>query len=92
MNAYNAYGYRENAMARRNRSTLGTMRRFLRAVFAVVGERLSSPEARVAEVIVSFVAAIGLIGGMESGAVPLYVGLPVCLVLAAAGLLTHFED
>lgn len=92
MNAYNAYGYRENAMARRNRSAFGTMRRFLRAVFAVIGERLNSPEARVAEVIGSFVVALGLIGGMESGAVPLYIGLPVCLVLAAAGLLTHFED
>lgn len=92
MNAYNAYGYRENISARRNRSALGTMRRLMRAVFAVIGERLGSAEARVAAVIGGFVVALGLVGGMESGSVPLYIGLPVCLVLAAAGLLTHFED
>ena len=42
--------------------------------------------------IVGFVLALGLVGGMESGAVPLYVGFPICLVLGVAGLLTHFDD
>ena len=92
MNAYNTYGYREHVGARRNRSALGTMRRLMRAVFAVLRERLGSPEVRAAAVIGGFVVALGLVGGMESGAVPIYVGLPVCLALAAAGLLTHFED
>ncbi len=92
MNAYNAYGYREHVGARRNRSALATVRRFLRAVFAVLGERLSAPEVRVAAVVIGFVIALGLIGGMESGALPIYIGLPLCLVLAAAGLLVHFED
>lgn len=92
MNAYNAYGYRENVAVKRNRLARNTMRRLMRAVFAVLGERLGSPEVRAAAVIGGFVVALGLVGGMESGAVPIYVGLPVCLVLAAAGLLAHFED
>lgn len=92
MNAYNAYGYREVIRQKRNRSALSIVRRFLRAVFAVIGERVRAIEVRVAVVICSFVGALGVIGGMESGMLPLYVGLPICLALAALGLLTHFED
>ena len=92
MNAYNTYGYRGNTVAGRNRSARGMMRRLMRAVFAVIGERIRTSEVRAAMVIGSFVVALGLVGGMESGVVSLYVGLPICLVLAAAGLLTHFED
>ncbi len=92
MNAYNAYGYRGNVTAKRNRSALRTALRFLRAVLAVLAERVRGVEVRAAFVIAGFVLALGLVGGMESGIVPLYVGLPVCLILAVAGLLTHFDD
>lgn len=92
MNAYNAYGYRGNVTAKRNRSALRTVMCFLRAVISVTVERLRTMEARATLVLVGFVLALGLAGGMESGAVPLYVGLPVCLLLAVAGLLTHFDD
>ncbi len=92
MNAYNSYGYRGTIGARRNRSAIGTFLRLMRAIFAVIGERLRAVEVRVAAVIGSFVVGLGLIGGMESGMVELYIGLPICLVLAAAVLLMHFED
>jgi|GEM_PF-1290482 len=92
MNAYNAYGYRGNVTAKRNRSALRTALRFLRAVLEVIGERLAATEIRVASVVIGFAVTLGLVGGMESGMVPLYVGLPICLVLAVAGLLMHFED
>lgn len=92
MNAYNAYGYRGNVTAKRNRSALRTALRFLRAVIEVILERVRAVEVRTASVILGFVAALGLVGGMECGMIPVYIGLPVCLVLAAAGLLTHFDD
>lgn len=92
MNAYNTYGYRGNVTAKRNRSALRTAMRFLRAVFSVIGERLHAAEVRIAAVSVGFLVTLGLVGGMESGMVPLYIGLPICLVLAVAGLLIHFED
>lgn len=92
MNAYNAYGYRGNVTAKRNRSALRTALRFMRAVAEVVMERIRGVEVRAAFVVIGFALALGLVGGMESGAVPLYIGLPICLVLAAAGLLTHFDD
>lgn len=92
MNAYNAYGYRGNVTAKRNRSALRTALCFLHAVLSVTAERLRAVEVRAAAVIVGFVFALGLVGGMESGMVPLYVGLPICLALGVAGLLTHFDD
>lgn len=92
MNAYNSYGYRGTIGAKRSRSAMHTLARLVRAILAVIGERVRCAEARVAVVIGSFIVALGLVGGMESGAVPLYVGLPICLALAAAGLLTHFDD
>ena len=92
MNAYNAYGYKGAISAGRNRSAAHTLLRLLRAIFAVIGERVRSVEARVATVIGSFAVALGVVGGMETGAVPLYIGLPICLGLAAVGLLMHFED
>ena len=88
----NAYGYRTNVRARRNTSAIGTIIRFLRAVFEVICERVSAFELRVVAVAVSFVVSLSIVGGMESGAVPLYIGLPVCIVLAVAALLTHIDD
>jgi hypothetical protein len=88
----NAYGYRTNVRARRNTSAIGTIIRFLRAVFEVICERVSAFELRVVAVAVSFVISLGIVGGMECGAVPLYIGLPVCIVLAVAALLTHIDD
>lgn len=88
----NAYGYRENVRVKRNRSAFNTIARFLRAVFEVIMERVGAYEIRVAAVVCSFVVALGLVGGMECGSFPLYIGLPICLVLAVAVLLTHFDD
>ena len=88
----NAYGYRENVRVKRNRSVFNTIIRFLRAVFEVICERISASEIRIAAVIGSFVVSLGLVGGMECGTVPLYIGLPICLILAAAALLTHFDN
>lgn len=88
----NAYGYRENVRVKRNRSAFNTIARFLRAVFEVIMERVGAYEIRVAAVVCSFVVALGLVGGMECGSVPLYIGLPICLVLAVAVLLTHFDE
>ena len=88
----NAYGYNTNVRTRRNTSALGTAVRFMRAVFEVVRERVGAFELRVAAVLACFVATLGIAGGMECGSVPLYIGLPVCLILAAAVFFTHFED
>ncbi len=88
----NAYGYRENARVKRNRSALNTIARFFRAVFETVMERVGAYEVRVASVIFSFVLALGVVGGMESGSISLYIGLPICLVLAAAVLLSRLDD
>lgn len=92
MNAYNSYGYRGTIGVKKNRAAVRTLVRLVRAILAVIGERLRACEVRVAAVLGSFAVALGLVGGMESGMVPLYIGLPICLVLAAAGLLMHFED
>ena len=46
MNAYNAYGYKGNVTAKRNRSALRTVLCFLHAVFAVIAERLRTAEVR----------------------------------------------
>jgi hypothetical protein len=88
----NAYGYNTNVRTRRNTSALATAVRFMRAVLEVIGERISAFEIRVAAVLVGFVVTLGIAGGMECGSIPLYIGLPICLVLAAAVLFTHFED
>lgn len=86
MNAYNTYGYRR-VVKKKN-----TVSRFLRAVFEVICERICAIEIRTAAMVFGFVLSLGVIGGMESGILPIYIGLPVCFVLAVAGLLTHFED
>ena len=86
MNAYNTYPYRRTLKRK------STVARFLRAVLAVICERLAAVEVRTAAVVTGFAVALGLVGGMESGVLPIYIGLPICLVLAAAGLLIRFED
>ncbi|MBQ4556646.1 MAG: hypothetical protein IJA60_03250 [Clostridia bacterium] len=88
----NAYGYRDNVRARRNRSAISMVIRFLRAVFEVICERITASGVRMAAVVFSFVVALGIIGGMEIGMISLYIGLPVCLVIACAALLMHFDD
>ncbi len=88
----NAYGFKENVRVKKNRSVFNTIARFMRAVFEVIMERIGAYEVRVAAVALSFLTALGLVGGMECGTVPLYIGLPICLVLAVAVLLTHFDD
>lgn len=88
----NAYGYRENSKVKRNRSALATAIRFMRAVFEVICERITANGVRTAAVVISFLLALGIVGGMESGAISLYIGLPVCLIIGAASLLMHFDD
>ena len=88
----NAYGYKENVRVKRNHSVFNTIYRFLKAVFEVLAERITKCEIRVAAVVGSFVIALGLVGGMECGSVPVYIGLPICLVLSAAALLIRFEN
>lgn len=86
MNAYNTYPYRRTLKRK------STVARFLRAVLEVICERLAAVEIRTAAIVTVFAVALGLVGGMESGVLPIYIGLPICLVLAAAGLLIRFED
>ena len=86
MNAYNTYPYRRTLKRK------STVARFLRAVLVVICERLAAVEIRTAAIVTVFAVALGLVGGMESGVLPIYIGLPICLVLAAAGLLIRFED
>ncbi len=88
----NAYGYRENMKVKRGRRHGSAVARLLRAVFEVVCERITAANVRMAAVLVGFFVALGIVGGMESGAVSLYVGLPVCLAIAASALLMHFDD
>ena len=88
----NAYGYNTNVRVRRNTSAVATAARFMRAVFEVIGERIGAFELRVAKVLASFVITLGVAGGMECGSIPLYIGVPVCIALAAAVFFTHFED
>lgn len=86
MNAYNTYGYRRVAKRK------STVSRVFRAIFEVICERLCAIEVRTVAMVFGFALSLGIIGGMESGVLPIYIGLPVCLILAAAGLLAHFED
>ena len=88
----NAYGYRANTRVKKNTSTLSTVVRFLRAVFSVLAERIGAVELRIASVIASFVVTLGIVGGMECGNIPIYIGLPICIILSIAALLTHFDD
>ncbi|MBQ8836666.1 MAG: hypothetical protein IJ002_04060 [Clostridia bacterium] len=87
----NAYGYRTNVRTKKH-TALGTAVRFLRAVYEVLRERIGACEIRIAATLVNFVVALGVVGGMESGSISMYVGLPVCVALAIAALLTHFDD
>ncbi|MBR5538889.1 MAG: hypothetical protein IKU61_03225 [Clostridia bacterium] len=86
MNAYNTYPYRKTLKRK------STVVRLLRAILEVICERLAAVELGAIAVVTSFSIALGIVGGMESGMLPVYIGLPVCLVLAAAGLLIRFED
>lgn len=88
----NAYGYKVNSRVKKNSSALGTAIRFMRAVFSVLGERIGAVELRIASVIAGFIVTLGVVGGMECGSVPIYIGLPVCIILTIAALLTHFDD
>ena len=88
----NAYGYKVNTRAKKNTSAISTAIRFMRAVFSVLGERISAVGLRIASVIAGFIVTLGIVGGMECGSVPIYIGLPVCLILTVAALLTHFDD
>lgn len=92
MNTYNAYTYRGNVSAKANRSLLRLIWLYLRAFFEVAFARVRAQDLRAVATVASFVAALGLIGGMEFGAVPFYIGLPVCAVIAIAGLVAHFEE
>ena len=86
MNAYNTYPYRKTLKRK------STLVRLIRAIFEVICERLAAVELGIATVVTGFAITLGIVGGMESGMLPVYIGLPVCLVLAAAGLLIRFED
>ena len=88
----NAYGYKTNVRIKRRSSTLHNIYRVLRATFEVIGERIGASEVRLAAVVACFVAALGVVGGMDAGTVPFYIGFPVCVALAIGVLLTHFED
>ncbi|MBQ4151106.1 MAG: hypothetical protein IJC81_04820 [Clostridia bacterium] len=88
----NTYGYKENVRVKRNHSVFNTIYRFLKAVFEVLAERITKCEIRVAAVIGSFAVLLGIVGGIESGAISLSIGLPICLVLSAAALLIRFEN
>ena len=88
----NAYGYNTNQRVARGYTRVNTVVRFLRAVLSVIAERIGAFEMRVMAVAASFVLTLGIVGGMECGVVPLYIGLPVCLILAVAALLTHIDD
>ena len=92
MNAYRMDAYTGNVRVRRNKSVGHVVLRVLRAFFEVLAERLSADTIRASAVGVSFLVALGVIGGMETGAVSVYVGLPVCVAAAAVGLLTRIED
>lgn len=88
----NAYGYNTNRRVAKGYSRFNTIVRFLRAVIAVIAERIGAFELRVIAVAASFAVTLGIVGGMECGSIPLYIGLPVCLILAVAALLTHIDD
>ena len=88
----NAYGYRENLKTKRSASAISTAIRFLRAVFEVLCERITARAVRIAAVMASFIISLGLVGGMESGSVPIYIGFPICLIFAIAVMFIHFDD
>ena len=88
----NAYGYNTNRRVAKGYSRFNTIVRFLRAVIAVIAERIGAFELRVIAVAASFAVTLGIVGGMECGSIPLYIGLPVCLILAVAALLTLIDD
>ena len=92
MNAYNTYGYKANTSAKRKPSALNTFVRVLRVTAEVVCERLSAVELRSALLALAFTLAIGIVGGMEGGTIPMYVGMPVCLALGGACLIGNLED
>ncbi len=94
MNAYNAYEYKGNVSARKNRSAsvAVTLLRLLRAVYMTVCERITLRGLRVAATVISFIAVLGFIGGMECGTVSIAAGVTFCLLIAGAGLAAHFEE
>lgn len=91
MNAYNTYGCKGNVTAGRKRPASVTLR-LLRAVYLTVLERITLRSLRVTATVVSFFAALGFIGGMECGVISGAVGITICLVIAAAGLVANFEE
>lgn len=94
MNAYNAYGYKGNVSARKNRSAsvADTLLRLLRAIYLTVCERVTLRGLQVAATVASFVVVFGLIGGMECGTISVAAGVTLCLVIACVGLVAHFEE
>lgn len=94
MNAYNAYGYKGNVSARKNRSAsvVDTLIRLLRAIALTVCERVTVRGLQATATIISFVAVLGFIGGMECGTISISVGVTVCLIIACVGLFAHFEE
>lgn len=91
MNAYNTYGCKGNVAAGRKRTASAAMR-LLRAVFLTVSERVTVRGLRVTAMLVSFFAALGFIGGMECGVISEALGITLCLLVAAAGLVANFEE
>ena len=94
MNAYHAYEYKGNVSARKNRSASAAAMaiRLLRAIWLTVCERVTLRGLHVAATVISFVAALGFIGGMECGTISISVGVTLCLLIACAGLAAHFEE
>ena len=92
MNAYNTYGYKSNTSLKRKPSVWNTFVRVLRATASVTCERLATVEIRTISLVAGFILALGLVGGMECGSIPMYVGMPACLLLGGACLLTNFDD
>lgn len=90
-NAYNTYSGKGNVTAARKR-TAPTFLRLLRAIVLTVCERITLRGLRVTATLVSFFAALGFIGGMECGVISGAVGITLCLVIAAAGLVANFEE
>lgn len=91
MNAYTSYACKENVTAARKRQT-SFLLRLLRAVFLTVCERITLRDLRVTATLVSFFAALGFIGGMECGVISGALGITICLIIAAAGLVANFEE
>lgn len=92
MQAYRVGELNGNVAVGRARSHPHSLLRILRAVASVIAERLAFCEVSAVLTAVGFVLCLGLVGGMECGVVPLYIGLPVCLLAAVGSLLAHFEE